>query len=408
MKKVYLVDSENVADLWVTHLMKLAEPEDDIIVFYTQKSPHMGYDHIRMLLNSTHEVEFVKCAEGQNALDFQLVTELGYRLGRGIEGIEYIVVTNDNGFDAAVKYWQNREMPVKRYNAKYCHNLVNQLKAAENVVEESEQKNVPVTIQLLQELQEEPKEIGTESAIISVDDIVQQEKMQENKETIMKVDSVAEENKTEPVVNILFQEKKTEVTSEAFVKGSKKDSTTNENQKKKDEAASVKKSKEKRSETKQDKNEKLDNQEQQVIASKEKKNRSEPDTGEALIKDLVSCIGIKNIPDIHNALICLLGDQKGKQLYKQVKGKLSDYKPANKMQIRNRFKTYCQIVFEHSEQKEECPKDITKIVYDAKEKRKNLNSFRSALQNEYGKEKGMSYYTIIKPHVKILNLMQNA
>ena len=30
MKKVYLVDSENVGDLWVTHILALAEEEDEI------------------------------------------------------------------------------------------------------------------------------------------------------------------------------------------------------------------------------------------------------------------------------------------------------------------------------------------------------------------------------------------
>ena len=66
---------------------------------------------------------------------------------------------------------------------------------------------------------------------------------------------------------------------------------------------------------------------------------------------------------------------------------------------------YCQLVFEHSEKKEQYPQNFSNFVYKAKDKRKNLNSFRSALQKEYGKEKGMQYYSIIKPHVKILNKM---
>lgn len=356
IKKVYLVDSENVADLWVTHLMKLAEPEDDIIVFYTAKSPHMGYEHIRMLLTSAHEVEFVKCAEGQNALDFQLVTELGYRLGKKKEDTEYIIVTNDTGFDAVVKYWQNRKMAVKRYNAKYCHNLVNlketeKKELKEKKQEEGKRENVPVTIQLLQELQEEQKE--EEVKIIEVS-----------------------KNNLEP--------------------------------KEKTESVSIQKNKEKLTDNKSPNKQNTDGEKHSNMVEETKQNATEQENNETLVKDLVSCIGTKNIPDIHNALICLLGSQEGKQLYKQVKGKLNEYVPINKMQIKNRFKTYCQIVFEYSQPKEECPPNFSKFVYDAKDKRKNLNSFRSALQNEYGKEKGMNYYTIIKPHVKILNRMQDA
>ena len=42
MKKIYLVDSENVGDIWVPLLVS-SQPEDVILVFYTQKSPHMNY-----------------------------------------------------------------------------------------------------------------------------------------------------------------------------------------------------------------------------------------------------------------------------------------------------------------------------------------------------------------------------
>ena len=409
-KKVYLVDSENVGDLWVTHLMKLAEPEDDIVVFYTPKSPHMGYEHIRMLLNSSHEVEFMKCVEGQNALDFQLVTELGYRLGSVKEDIEYIIVTNDTGFDAVVKYWQNREMPVKRYNAKYCYNLVNQKEMAkkaleENVQEENKKANVSVTIQLLQGLQEEPKERKTESAGLSKKDMAQHEKTENLKEDVQEVEGVVEPIVNGKKIKAFVEENKINSVEIDLAKESNEEAVLKVT-KQQDKKEIVTKKKEKLTEKK--KSEKSNDKEQHDLVVETKENITDQDAGETLVRDLVSCIGTKNIPDIHNALICLLGSQKGKEVYKQVKRKLNDYVPANKMQIKNRFKTYCQIVFEHSEQKEECPKDFSKFVYDAKDKRKNLNSFRSALQNEYGKEKGMNYYTIMKPHVKILNRMQNA
>ena len=32
IKNVYLVDSENVGDLWVTHILDMAKKEDEVVV----------------------------------------------------------------------------------------------------------------------------------------------------------------------------------------------------------------------------------------------------------------------------------------------------------------------------------------------------------------------------------------
>ena len=128
------------------------------------------------------------------------------------------------------------------------------------------------------------------------------------------------------------------------------------------------------------------------------------DGEDELLKELVSCLGVNNSGEIHNALTMLLGND-GKAVYQQVKGNLKDFCTEKPLKIQEKFNVYCQLVFEHSEQKEQYPQNFSNFVYKAKDKRKNLNSFRSALQKEYGKEKGMQYYSIIKPHVKILNKM---
>ena len=48
MGKIYLVDSENVGDIWVPLLVSSQE-DDEVLVFYTTKSPHMNYENVRML-----------------------------------------------------------------------------------------------------------------------------------------------------------------------------------------------------------------------------------------------------------------------------------------------------------------------------------------------------------------------
>ena len=126
MGKIYLVDSENVGDIWVPLLVSSQE-DDEVLVFYTTKSPHMNYETVRMLKETEKEADYIKCFEGSNALDFQLVSELGYRLSQNADR-EYVIVSNDTGFDAAVRYWSTRKMPVSRLNGKECHRMLTEKK----------------------------------------------------------------------------------------------------------------------------------------------------------------------------------------------------------------------------------------------------------------------------------------
>lgn len=384
MKKVYLVDSENVGDLWVTHILALAEEEDEILVFYTQKSPHMGYDTIRKLLADGREVEFVKCVEGRNALDFQLVTELGYRLGSEKEECEYIMVTNDTGFDAVVQYWKNAGKQVKRYNAKYCQSQYNK-----KMVEEEREKlakqlrgNLANVEMVEQEPQSEQAEEKTANNELDFD-IVLKEYVEE-KETRQSAKA-----KMDTVDKKWSKEEEEAKQSEAMElsKNVKEDEIVKEKQEDKpvDKTKTTNKTK----------------------GTKEKNSQSkvEPVQDEELLKELVNCLGINNSGEIHNALTMFLGDE-GKTVYQKNKTNLKEMVEKKQLKIQDKFKVYCQLVFERSEQKEAYPKNFSNFVYGAKDKRKNLNSFRSALQKEYGKEKGMQYYTLIKPHVKILNKLQ--
>jgi hypothetical protein len=122
----YLIDSENVGDFWIP-LLELPADKSELIVFYTRNSPHMSYESLIRLKESDRTVTFIKCYEGTNALDFQLVSELGYLIGRE-EGDSFVIVTNDTGYDAAVKYWRRKKKSVKRITGKECKNLERRLK----------------------------------------------------------------------------------------------------------------------------------------------------------------------------------------------------------------------------------------------------------------------------------------
>ena len=131
----YFIDSENVGDFWIS-LLDLPAEQTELIVFYTRNSPHMSYDSLIRLKESDRKVTFIKCYEGTNALDFQLVTELGYQISQN-EGDSFVIVTNDTGFDAAVKYWKRNRKSVKRITGKECKNLERRRK------EDLEERNSP-------------------------------------------------------------------------------------------------------------------------------------------------------------------------------------------------------------------------------------------------------------------------
>ena len=119
---IYLVDSENVNDVWI-RLVTSMDEEDEILVFYTEKSPHMSYEKVIELTQlSDRPIQWIKCVEGSNALDFQLVTELGARVATE-PGHAFVIVSNDNGFDAVVTYWTQRGKDVRRMKSAECRQL---------------------------------------------------------------------------------------------------------------------------------------------------------------------------------------------------------------------------------------------------------------------------------------------
>lgn len=137
MKRTYLIDSENINDVWV-ELLHCLDEKDEILVFYTDKSSHMSYDRIiRLLEQKRGTVRWLKCFEGQNALDFQLVTELGSQINQEPKR-EYIIVSNDTGYDAVVRYWQQREYRVRRMKGAACEVMASAEKnAAEKAAAET-------------------------------------------------------------------------------------------------------------------------------------------------------------------------------------------------------------------------------------------------------------------------------
>ena len=378
MKRIYLVDSENVGDIWVP-LLVASQPDEEVIVFYTQKSPHMNYENVRLLKETEKEAEFIKCFEGSNALDFQLVTQLGYMLCENQEKC-YVIVSNDTGFDAAVRYWKQRNMPVQRISGKELSRRLQQKTKTAEFLENSTEAATEQTAEFLKHKTEAATGQTAEFLKHETETATGQTAESMKNETVTAEEQVQTEKYAESEEMSEPEEIQMEIPDEIM----RPDETTDGNQQ--DEEVS-------------------DADPEKNIMVKTPEISKEQDE---VIRSLLTCISKDRLADFHNALVLFFGEEIGKELYQEAKNS-SAYaicrENQNAISEEEKFDVYCQTVFAYSDPKLDCPEDFSSFLYKANAKRKNLNSLRAALQGHYGKDKGMKYYSLFKSHIKIMNRM---
>jgi hypothetical protein len=378
MKRIYLVDSENVGDIWVP-LLVASQPDEEVIVFYTQKSPHMNYENVRLLKETEKEAEFIKCFEGSNALDFQLVTQLGYMLCENQENC-YVIVSNDTGFDAAVRYWKQRNMPVQRISGKELSRRLQQKTKTAELLENSTEAATGQTAEFLKHKTEAATGQTAEFLKHETEAATEQTAESMKNETVTAEEQVQTEKYAESEEMSEPEEIQMEMPDEIM----RPDETADGNQQ--DEELS-------------------DADPEKNIMVKTPEISKEQDE---VIRSLLTCISKDRLADFHNALVLFFGEEIGKELYQEAKNS-SAYaicrENQNAISEEEKFDVYCQTVFAYSDPKLDCPEDFSSFLYKANAKRKNLNSLRAALQGHYGKDKGMKYYSLFKSHIKIMNRM---
>jgi len=111
----YLIDFENVASSGLNGLEKLTG-EDEVIIFYSENRSTITISAHRKLENSEVKKDYLQIKTGgKNALDFQLVSWLGYLIAQSDAKKErFCIVSNDSGFDAVVDFWKKRDVNVMR------------------------------------------------------------------------------------------------------------------------------------------------------------------------------------------------------------------------------------------------------------------------------------------------------
>ena len=405
-------------------LLVASQSDEEVIVFYTQKSPHMNYENVRLLKETEKEAEFIKCFEGSNALDFQLVTQLGYLLCENQEN-SYVIVSNDTGFDAAVRYWKQRNMPVQRLSGKELNRRLQQ-KAKTNgereIFFEAEEKNAgDVAGSLADEAEivtakmnemtetdksEEPGEAEKLNGVSELNEVPKLNEAAEMMETA-ELTGVLEQGKAGKPVKMVEPEETLEQMETAKIKETAQTEKTagTDEQSEPGEIQMEIPDEIMRPDETVNADQKLPFTDPRKEAVEKTEISQEQDD---VIRSLLTCISKDRLADFHNALVLFFGEDIGKELYQEAKNS-SAYAICRVNQTaiseEEKFDVYCQTVFAYSDPKMDCPEDFSSFLYKANTKRKNLNSLRAALQGHYGKDKGMKYYSLFKSHIKIMNRM---
>ena len=113
LRRLYLVDYENVSDAGLVGVDNLANT-DTVIIFYGSKVKTVAYESLIAITSSSAVIEHMKAEKtAKNYLDFQLTTYLGFKLGQNSYD-EIYVISKDSGFDAVVDFWSTRGYVIKR------------------------------------------------------------------------------------------------------------------------------------------------------------------------------------------------------------------------------------------------------------------------------------------------------
>lgn len=377
----FLVDSENVNDNWLM-LFDMADEDDEIVVFYTKKSPHMSYmSVIRLIENNKINIRFEECYEGTNALDFQLVSYMGYLMGGGgacsenecdaasaeTGADEYIIMSNDTGYDPAVRFWKDKGYAVRRFNVNFCKQAVQR------------RKNIKYQVVADIPSKEDTANINTDNDAITAKSYNLNELIDGNHSSYTDSEPLSDElstNEDLPSIDKLITNDDLPFTDEQ----------TPNNNSNKNEAAEAKASMDS-----------IDTSDiSEVSAASEDFDHFEVDS-------FLNCMGKDNLLKLHETLVHVYGMKQGQIIYKTIKDKSYSFTP-EKLTRKKKVERFTGIIFAHSDIDD--PGNFVDFLEKNKNKTKNLNGIRSAITKSYGETDGLKYYSLFKPYFKIISALK--
>ena len=377
----FLVDSENVNDNWLM-LFDMADEDDEIVVFYTKKSPHMSYmSVIRLIENNKINIRFEECYEGTNALDFQLVSYMGYLMGCGgacsenecdaasaeTGADEYIIMSNDTGYDPAVRFWKDKGYAVRRFNVNFCKQAVQR------------RKNIKYQVVADIPSKEDTANTNTDNDAITAKSYNLNELIEGNHSSYTDSEPLSDElstNEDLPSIDKLMTNDDLPFTDEQ----------TPNNNSNKNEAAEAKASMDT-----------IDTSDiSEVSAASEDFDHFEVDS-------FLNCMGKDNLLKLHETLVHVYGMKQGRVIYKTIKDKSYSFTP-EKLTRKKKVERFTGIIFAHSDIDD--PGNFVDFLEKNKNKTKNLNGIRSAITKSYGETDGLKYYSLFKPYFKIISALK--
>lgn len=381
----FLVDSENVNDNWLM-LFDMADENDEIVVFYTKKSPHMSYmSVIRLIENNKINIRFEECYEGTNALDFQLVSYMGYLMGCGgacsenecdaasaeTGADEYIIMSNDTGYDPAVRFWKDKGYAVRRFNVNFCKQAVQRRKNIKyQVVADIPSKEDTANINT---------NTDTDTDAITSKSYNLNELFEGNHSSYTDSEPLSDELATND--DLPSSDKLMTNDDLPFT-----DKQTPNNNSNKNEAAEAKASMDS-----------IDTSDiSEVSAASEDFNHFEVDS-------FLNCMGKDNLLKLHETLVHVYGMKQGQVIYKTIKDKSYSFTP-EKLTRKKKVERFTGIIFAHSDIDD--PGNFVDFLEKNKNKTKNLNGIRSAITKSYGETDGLKYYSLFKPYFKIISALK--
>lgn len=377
----FLVDSENVNDNWLM-LFDMADEDDEIVVFYTKKSPHMSYmSVIRLIENNKINIRFEECYEGTNALDFQLVSYMGYLMGcagsfsenkcdaASAESCadEYIIMSNDTGYDPAVRFWKDKGFAVRRFNVNFCKQAVQR------------RKNIKYQVVADIPSKEDTANTNTDNDAITAKSYNLNELIEGNHSSYTDSEPLSDElstNEDLPSIDKLMTNDDLPFTDEQAPN----------NNSNKNEAAEAK--------ALMDTIDTSDISE--VSAASEDFDHFEVDS-------FLNCMGKDNLLKLHETLVHVYGMKQGQIIYKTIKDKSYSFTP-EKLTRKKKVERFTGIIFAHSDIND--PGNFVDFLEKNKNKTKNLNGIRSAITKSYGETDGLKYYSLFKPYFKIISALK--
>ena len=106
-KRYFLVDYENVTAAGLNGVDEL-DKNDFVVIFYSSHADKLSFSlHTQIIDTKAHISYFEVDSVGQNALDFQLSSYIGYILGKK-SGCDCFIVSNDRGFENVCSFWRSR------------------------------------------------------------------------------------------------------------------------------------------------------------------------------------------------------------------------------------------------------------------------------------------------------------